>query len=212
MSRISLGSPTYFWRGPSDCSLAAALAESEKECVESGTGSADAFFGTDACSAFKANTLCVSLTAVTAYRQPTARLFTAELVRRAGLDADLRTRVETALHEAVVNGVVHGDLEIASDLRDRLEDLEALGSLVESRLGDPAYGGRRLSIHAWWTPVSLDMTVFDDGKSEIAIPSLDDQADQSRKSGRGLLILQRLADSVVLGRPPGCVHLRFRRG
>src|SRR5687768_3371708 len=49
-----------------------------------------------------------------------------------------------ALHEALANAVIHGNLEVSSDLKERGDD--AFAQALAARAADPAYSERIVSV------------------------------------------------------------------
>lgn len=56
------------------------------------------------------------------------------------------TRLHTALHEAIANALIHGNLELASPRRDEPADFCTFGDAIAERLADPTYNRRHLWI------------------------------------------------------------------
>src|SRR5262245_43461072 len=53
-------------------------------------------------------------------------------------------KLQLALHEALTNAVVHGNLEISSELKEREDD--AFAQALAQRSADPAYATRQVLI------------------------------------------------------------------
>jgi CheY-like chemotaxis protein/anti-sigma regulatory factor (Ser/Thr protein kinase) len=104
--------------------------------------------------------------------------------------------VGVALHEALTNAILHGNLELDSAMRETDEKLYY--NLATERRSQQPYANRRVNVR-----VSLDrsQTVFhvrDDGKGfdPATLPDPTDPANLGKVSGRGLLLIQTFMDHV----------------
>lgn len=154
--------------------------------------------------------LYLGLTTSTAYGVELARLFCAELAGRLGLSQDLRESMELALHEALVNGMIHGNLEIRSAGRETLELFAEYCLAVESGLADPQRGGRLIEVFAVWDDHGINLAVVDDGQgydpSELTLAE-----GQYHTSGRGLKLISSLSQSVSVSDGGRKLTMRFPR-
>lgn len=109
-----------------------------------------------------------------------------------------RMRVGVAVHEAVVNAIVHGNLEISSDLK--AGDWSAYYQAIQTRRHQAPYESRRvrITIRADRSP-SLEIRVSDDGPGfDISkVPDPTDPRSMERSSGRGLLLIKTFFDRVT---------------
>lgn len=115
-------------------------------------------------------------------------------------------KVSLALHEAITNAIVHGNLEISSDLKE-------LGGTVFAetmfrRSQDPYFGSREVEVAIDFDGTRCIWTLTDHGKgfnvasvlrkaeeAESPSPSTDD-VDCLLASGRGILIMRSFMDEV----------------
>lgn len=107
-----------------------------------------------------------------------------------------RIRAGVALEEAVVNGLVHGNLGISSDVRESGQD--EFVRLVEQRRQESPYQERRLHIVATVSPESAIFVVRDEGEGfdPEALPDPTDPDNLERASGRGVLLMRTFMDEV----------------
>src|SRR5262249_45047351 len=105
------------WDGASEQSLARALQPPVVYCVEQGLR--DALL--EAGGLF--HSLGLAVTTRAAFRLPVANAFVDAVDQRLQLDDDLRVRMLTVLHEAVINAVLHGNLGLGSSLRDNFTQM-----------------------------------------------------------------------------------------
>src|SRR4051812_34318554 len=98
-----------------------------------------------------------------------------------------RIRVGIALHEAVLNAIQHGNLELNSDLRQ--EDEQVFRDLGEERRRRPPYRDRRVHIRATLSRSEAVYVVEDEGPGfdPATLPVPTDPANLERIGGGGPL-------------------------
>ena len=112
-------------------------------------------------------------------------------------DEAVRMRVGMAVHEAAVNAMVHGNLEIASDLK--AGDWAAYLGEVDARRTREPYAGRRVRVTIRVTREPyLEVRVKDDGAGydPAKLPDPTAPANIDRACGRGLLLIRTFFDEV----------------
>ena len=98
------------------------------------------------------------------------------------------------LHEAMVNAVIHGNLEIASSIKN--ESPDEFERLLREREANPQYADRRVDIRCQVTTEQLYFEIGDEGKGfephelQFSDPAL------MVPSGRGILIISAFMDRV----------------
>ena len=104
--------------------------------------------------------------------------------------------VGVALHEALTNAILHGNLGISSELRET-DEKEYYRQMAERRTQAP-WNERRVSVRAALTPQEAVFVVRDegDGFDPELLPDPTDPANLGRASGRGLLLIQTFMDRV----------------
>jgi CheY-like chemotaxis protein len=108
----------------------------------------------------------------------------------------LRTQVGMALMEALSNSMIHGNLEVRSELReDRIEDYEAL---IQRRRGEEPFASRRLRCSAHEGAEKVVYTVEDQGPGfdPDSLPDPTTPENMGRLHGRGLLLIRTFMDEV----------------
>jgi len=110
-------------------------------------------------------------------------------------DADL-IRVGTALHEAFVNAIEHGNLELASDLRDDPDG--AYQIIGDQRRKEPPYCDRTVRVSARMTRDEATIRICDEGPGfdPSKLPDPTDPENIGKISGRGLLLIRTFMDDV----------------
>ena len=120
-----------------------------------------------------------------------------ESLARFGLfDETTRTRINVALREALMNAIVHGNLEVCSKLRE--DNLDEYYRLISTRKSEPPYLERRVEVTAIETLSEVRYTIRDEGPgfNPLAIPDPTSPENMEKASGRGLLLISTFMDSV----------------
>jgi len=101
-----------------------------------------------------------------------------------------------ALHEALTNAILHGNLEMDSALRET--DEKAYYRLGVERRSQPPYSDRRVYVTAKFTREELSFKVRDEGNGfdPNTLPDPTDPKNLGKVSGRGLLLIQTFMDRV----------------
>ena len=98
--------------------------------------------------------------------------------------------VELAVHEAVANAIIHGNLENKGFSRSDPESFEPYALGVERKIRDSAYSLRRLEISANLVGSRLRVAVSNEG------PGFDPSLIPEKEITRGLPLIRKLASSV----------------
>ncbi len=107
-----------------------------------------------------------------------------------------RTRVGVALEEALLNAIIHGNLEVSSKLRD-LDD-GSYDKLIALRVGKAPYRDRRVEVIARFSPESAEFVIHDEGPGfDVSkLPDPTDPENIARAHGRGVLLIRTFMDEV----------------
>jgi CheY-like chemotaxis protein len=120
-------------------------------------------------------------------------------------------RISTALQEALVNAIEHGNLELDSTLR------EGLGNdyfeLAAKRRSEPPYSDRKVHLTASFSREQATWTIRDEGRGfdPEVIPDPTDPANLQRVSGRGLLLIRTFMDDVEFNTQANEIRMSKRR-
>jgi CheY-like chemotaxis protein len=122
-----------------------------------------------------------------------------------------RIRVSVALQEALVNAIHHGNLEVASSLREK--DEQVYYGLIEQRRSQKPYRLRRVHIIARESPAEASYVVRDEGPGfdPHALPDPTDPSNLERCYGRGLLLIRTFMDEVYHNETGNQITLIKRR-
>lgn len=110
-------------------------------------------------------------------------------------DSDI-LRISTAIQEALVNAIEHGNLDLSSDLReDGGEEYTALG---RQRRQEEPYASRRVEVLAKIDRSRITVVVRDEGAGfdPDGLPDPTDPANLQKVHGRGLMLIRTFMDEV----------------
>jgi CheY-like chemotaxis protein len=124
--------------------------------------------------------------------------------------ADL-IRVGTALHEAFVNAIEHGNLELDSELRN--DPNGAYQRLADQRRSAQPYCDRRVHVWARLSSRAATITLQDEGPGfdPSGLPDPTDPENIGKISGRGLLLIRTFMDDVRFNRTGNEITLIKKR-
>jgi len=149
----------------------------------------------------------LSLTTESVWRNDIAGMVTAMLRDRFALSDSVKTDIETCLHEALINAVVHGNLSLRGKI-EALEDFELHYTTIKERIGRTPYKNRRINIAIWDLHQYLEINVSDEGKGFTADINF---TEHTFPYGRGLFIIHSLADSISITEDRRTLCMRFKR-
>lgn len=134
-------------------------------------------------------------------------------LQRAGLvDGLAADDLETCLHEAVSNALIHGNLGIGSHLRETVEASIRFSMLIEERLNDPDHAARLIFIRAAEIGAALIVSIGDQGAGmPHGVPKQTLEQARTRTVGRGLALMRGLTEDMRHCDGGRVVVLRARR-
>jgi anti-sigma regulatory factor (Ser/Thr protein kinase) len=107
-------------------------------------------------------------------------------------------RIMLALHEALTNSLVHGNLEVSSKLKD--QDNDAFARMLAERSVDPVYSNRSVRISVEFNGERCQWTLTDEGPGfnyEAILNKPEPTAEELwMASGRGIQMMRALLDEV----------------
>jgi anti-sigma regulatory factor (Ser/Thr protein kinase) len=119
-----------------------------------------------------------------------------------------------AIHEALTNSVIHGNLGVSSALKE--QDNEAFARAVASRCSDPAFANRVVDVRASFDNQEARWMFTDQGEGfdvEKTLARLDQEdPDPLRPSGRGLLMIRAYVDEMRFDDRGRQLTLTIRKG
>jgi CheY-like chemotaxis protein/anti-sigma regulatory factor (Ser/Thr protein kinase) len=120
-------------------------------------------------------------------------------------------RVSVALEEALLNAIIHGNLEVSSKLRE--EEGDEFEQLIALRRADDYYARRRVRVDCDITREEARFRIADEGPG-FDVRKLPDPRDPERMllaSGRGVLMMRAFMDEVDYNDRGNVVTLVKRR-
>lgn len=108
-------------------------------------------------------------------------------------------KLTLALHEALTNSIIHGNLELSSDLKERSDN--AFAEALAQRAADPHYATRPVEVHVSYDGERCHWTFTDQGKGfdverVLARASASEEPEMMLTSGRGILLMRTFLDDV----------------
>jgi len=111
-------------------------------------------------------------------------------------DEAVRLRMGIALEEALTNAIYHGNLELASEMRQT--DDQAYYNLARQRIEQLPYSTRRIYVETRCTSDEVSVLVRDEGKGfdPNSLPDPTEPENLERAYGRGMLLIRTFMDEV----------------
>lgn len=128
-----------------------------------------------------------------------------------GLDRTDRMRTGTAMEEALLNAMYHGNLEVSSELKE--QDHQAFYALADQRRNSLPWIDRRIQVRIWMTAEEVKVTIHDDGKGfdPNTLPDPTDPENLARPFGRGVMLMRAFMDEVTYNDSGNEVTLQRKR-
>lgn len=119
-----------------------------------------------------------------------------ELARGEFGDETVRSQTATALMEALSNAMIHGNLEVSSDLRR--EGSEPYHRMIAERLASAPWSQRRVTCRAQRTPAEVSFVIADEGPGfdPSVLPDPTRPEGMLKARGRGLFLIHAFMDEV----------------
>ena len=129
----------------------------------------------------------------------TAAMLARRAVETGAIDEQRGSTLLLVLVEALVNAVVHGNLEVPSALKERRDD--AFSRTVAQRSNDPHYRDRQVDINIDYDDELLCWTIIDEGPGfdvDALVRRLNEASpeDLALSSGRGVMLMRAFTDDV----------------
>lgn len=123
-------------------------------------------------------------------------------------------KLMVALHEALSNSVIHGNLELASDLKERGDDCFA--DALAQREAEPRFASRTVDILVDYDSERCRWIFTDQGRgfdvARVLERCLSDDPEVMLSSGRGILLMRSFLDEVKYEQGGRRVILTLYRG
>ena len=137
------------------------------------------------------------------------------------LEADLATiglcdetgvlQVGVALREAIVNAMIHGNLEVSSKLLD--DATTAFADLCDERRKCEPFASRKVKVIARYVPDEVTYVIIDEGPGfdPGSLPDPTDISNLERVHGRGVMLMRMFMDDVEHNDRGNQVTMKKRR-
>ena len=106
--------------------------------------------------------------------------------------------IAMAFHEALVNAVEHGCLEMDSSLKgDLFAETDAYATTLQERMADPLYAHRQIDVMMHATPDRFEVCISDNGPGfDTSTLSAITDVRLNKQCGRGLAMIHLVMDQV----------------
>lgn len=124
--------------------------------------------------------------------------FESDLQRTDFADGTGLFRIVTAVKEAILNAIDHGNMELDSRLKDE-QDGAAFSRLAKERQTQSPWCDRKVTVTMRLSPEQLSYTIRDQGSGfdPAELPNPADPENIARAHGRGLLLIRSFMDDVI---------------
>ncbi len=112
-------------------------------------------------------------------------------------DEGERMQIAMALDEALTNAIIHGNLEVSSDLR-QVDDGRPYVEMIAERKQQSPYRERRVLVRLEAFPAEARFVICDEGPGfdPASLRDPTDPENLEKAGGRGLLLINAFMDSV----------------
>ena len=122
--------------------------------------------------------------------------------------------IAMAFHEAVVDSLEHGNLELDSTLKgDLFVKEDSYSKLREIRMADPAFAGRLIEVRLAMDTERFELEISDEGKGFDAsrMSPMSRDSDMAPQCGRGLPLIMLVMDEVHFNDKGNQIRLVLRK-
>jgi len=126
-------------------------------------------------------------------------------------DESEQIRFGVALEEALVNAMIHGNLEVDSTVKER--NPKEFEVIVDERRNESPYKDRKIEVEIELSPTEAVVTVGDQGPGfdPTSLPDPTDPENLEKISGRGVLLMRSFMDTVEFNAEGNQVKMTKRR-
>ncbi len=118
--------------------------------------------------------------------------------RHSELSDSLLENMRIAMHESLVNGLIHGNLQLSSALKQSAREYIEYARLLNERLNNPLYARKCIGIRLFKKNKHLIIKIRDEGQGFPTLTALQTRPPCLAKTGRGFDIITHIVDSCVL--------------
>ena len=143
-----------------------------------------------------------------AYKLSAGRALAQRIVNEYGVPQPVGYELETALHEAIANAIVHGNLGIRGSY-DNLTDFDDFYTKVKSALEDKCRFLKKLMITYMKTNNLVSVMITDQGNGFDFTP-IDDHYHTEKLSGNGRFLMKHYSENIQYHDGGSSVELQFK--
>lgn len=157
--------------------------------------------------ALSEHALTLSLITKTAYDIDVTELVMQYLRQNRVVKTPVSYNVYTAVHEALMNAILHGNLEVSGNIQTK-ENLSVFAPQFDKQINNPALHQKRVMMEVDWDDDHLTVTIRDEGK----LPpegEIDSRGFSGAICGRGLMVIKHCTESYEL--VDGRITMIFKR-
>lgn len=138
-----------------------------------------------------------------------AHILTRDLTAAGLCNRSTAGNISLALIEAIDNAMIHGNLEISSDVIEEI-GIKGFNAEIEKRKNNNIFGNRKVSICYELDNNYVEYIIEDEGSGfdYTSLPDPRDPENFYKNSGRGLLIIRTLMDEVDWNEIGNVIRLR----
>ena len=148
--------------------------------------------------------LVASFTTATANRLSLAHDIVAAIGSRRSMTVERRDDIELAIHEAISNALVHGNLQVESMKGLSMSALDRFSEEISKRINDPVFANRRLDVCCELDDCGVTIEIADQGTGFVAV-----ETGRCGPCGRGLDLISGIAQSCQLLDGGRRIRMRF---
>lgn len=171
-----------------EAALAEALAGTAPRVVEAGA--------CEAAPCAPAGRAQLVLSTASAFALPLAKCLIDGAARRFAVTLRDRDGTELALHEAIANAVLRGNLDTKGLDRTSAAAMAAFSAEIDARLNDPDFGERSVETNMWVEADEIVFAVRDAGAGYEAAACAEAAGTVIRAGGRGLALMRAFARAI----------------
>ncbi len=119
-----------------------------------------------------------------------------------------RMQIAMALSEAISNAMIHGNLEVSSELRKNSH--ADYDTLIRERTTEAPYSSRRVRLSVRENPTQVEYVIADEGPGFDTAEGPDPTAPENllKPSGRGLFLIRTFMDAVTFNDAGNEIRMR----
>lgn len=122
------------------------------------------------------------------------------------------SRIKVSLHEALTNAIVHGNLEVSSELKED-EDADRFSEVLAIRSSQLKYASRMVQIVVNYNEHCITWSITDEGQGFDVARVLEKAASEEPSllaSGRGVMIMKAFMDDICYDQGGRRVRMTLR--